>query len=436
MPKWLRLSAVLSLSLWTPCARSQMPGMQPGMQPEMHHGMQMNAAGMYLMNMASGTSMNPQSWPMPMLMPRIGSWNLMVMGQAFLVDTQQSGPRGGDKLYSPNAFMVSAEHSLGSGSLMLQSMLSLEPATVTNRSYPLLFQTGETAYGRSLVDAQHPHNFVMALGVQYAHPIGDDIMLQFYYAPVGDPALGPVAYPHRASAAELPQAPISHHWQDSTHIADNVATVAVKRRWLRLEASGFYGTEPGENRWTIDWGPMNSYSGRLSILPSKNWLFQVSAGRLAHPERQAPGDVTRTTASLQYTRPFDYGNAWSTSLIWGRNHDTFTHRNLNSYLAETVYPVSRRNFLTGRWELVDKDELFADTPDLEAQLDRTAGSTFRIGAYTAGYTRDIGVFQDIETGVGANATVYTLPAAIQPFYGSRPWGVNVYLRLRLKPNQK
>lgn len=181
---------------------------------------------------------------------------------------------------------------------------------------------------------------------------------------------------------------------------------------------------------------MNSYSGRLSVLPSKNWMFQVSAGRLSHPERQSPGDVVRTTASLHYTRPMDSGNAWSTSLIWGRNHDTFTQHNLNSYLAETVYPVSRKNFLTGRIEYVDKDELFADTPALEAQLDRMAGSTFRIGAYTAGYTRDIGLFKDIETGIGVNATAYTLPSAIKPYYGDRPWGMNVYLRLRLKPSKQ
>jgi hypothetical protein len=203
-----------------------------------------------------------------------------------------------------------------------------------------------------------------------------------------------------------------------------------------LEASGFYGREPGENRWIIEWGPMDSYSGRLSILPTKNWLFQVSAGRLAHPERQSAGDVVRTTASLHYTRPMDAGSAWSTSLIWGRNHDTLTQRNLNSYLAETVYPISRKNFLTGRVEYVDKDELFADTPSLEEQLDRTAGSTFRIGAYTAGYTRDIGTFKDVEAGIGANATVYTLPTAIQPYYGDRPWGINVYLRLRLKPSHQ
>jgi hypothetical protein len=400
----------------------------------MHHEMQMNRAGMYLMTMASGTSMNPTSAPMPMFMPRLGSWSLMIMGQAFLVQTQQSGLRGGDKLYSPNSFMISAERRVGSGSIMVQSMLSLEAATVTNRSYPLLFQTGETAYGRPLIDAQHPHNFFMALGLQYARPLGDNTMLQLYYAPVGDPALGPVAFPHRASAAELPQAPLSHHWQDSTHIADNVATIALKHKWIRLEASGFYGSEPGENRWIIQWGPMNSYSGRVSLFPSKNWMFQVSAGRLAQPERQEVGDVVRTTASLHYTRPMDSGNAWSTSLIWGRNHDTFTRHNLDSYLAETVYPVSRKNFITGRVEYVDKDELFSDTPNLEEKLDRTAGSTFRIGAYTAGYTRDIDLFKDVETGIGANATAYTLPSAIKPYYGDRPWGVNVYLRLRIKPS--
>lgn len=398
------------------CARAYAQDMEmPGMKMP---GMQMNEAGMYLMDSASGTSRNPASWSMPMLMRRAGSWNLMLMGQAFILDTQQSGPRGGDKFYSANAFMFSAGHNLWGGSLMLQSMLSLEPATVSNRSYPLLFQTGETAYGRPLVDAQHPHNFFMALGAQYAHKVGDS-MLQLYYAPVGDPALGPVAFPHRASAGELPQAPIGHHWQDSTHIAANVATVAVQHAWLRLEASGFYGTEPGENRWIIDWGPMNSYAGRVSVAPSKNWAFQVSAGRLARPERQEYGDVTRVTASVDYSRPLDSRGSWSSSIIWGRNHDTFTQHNLNSYLAETVYPVSRRNFLTGRWELVDKDEL-------------SVPGIFRIGAYTAGYTRDVGNIPHLETGIGANVTAYTLPEALKPAYGSRPWGINLYIRVRLK----
>jgi hypothetical protein len=396
----------------------------------MHHddGMEgMNDAGMYLMNMSSGTSMNALSWPMPMLSPSVGSWSLMIMGQAFLVDTQQSGPRGADKLYSTNWLMLSAEHSLGKGSIMFQSMLSLEPATITSERYPLLFQTGETAYGKPLVDAQHPHDLFMGFGVHYARPIAENTMLQLYYAPVGDPALGPVAFPHRASAGELPQATLGHHWQDSTHIAANVATVAIKIHRIRLEASGFNGTEPGENRWDIDFGPMNSYSARLSFLPSRNWIVQTSAGRITKPERQQEGDVVRTTASIEYVRPFSHGNAWSSSLIWGRNHDTFTQRNLNSYLAETLYPVSRCDFVTGRIEIIDKDELFANEPEL------APASTFRIRAFTAGYTRDLWAAHNVETGIGANFTAYAIPSAITPYYGSHPFGVNIYLRLRLKP---
>lgn len=376
-------------------------------QMEMHH--RMDAAGMYLMNLSSGTSANPQSWRMPMVMMRTGSWDLMFMGQAFLVDTQQFGPRAGDKLYSANWFMGSAQHTLWGGTLMTTAMLSLEPATVTRRRYPLLFQTGETAYGRPLVDAQHPHDFVMELGFHYAHRVGEGTMLHVYYAPVGDPALGPVAFPHRASAAELPEAPLGHHWQDSTHIASNVLTMAVKRSWFRFEASGFYGTEPDENRWNIDWGPMNSYSGRVSVAPAREWLFQVSAGRIARPERQEPEDVTRTTASAHYTR-----GGWSSSVVWGRS------RSLDSYLAETVVPVRRRNFFTGRVEWVDKDEL-------------SVPGTYGIAAYTGGYTRDVGELRDFEAGIGANLTAYAIPSAIRPYYGEHPWGVNVYLRFRLKP---
>jgi len=370
---------------------------------------------------------------MPMVMKNFGSWQGMFMAQAFLVDTQQSGPRGHDKFYAPNWFMGSVMHSLGGGSLAIQTMLSLDPATITSQRYPELFQTGETAYGRPLVDAQHPHDFIMGLGLDYVHPLGGTT-LQLYYAPVGDPALGPVAFPHRASAFELPQATLSHHWQDSTHIANNVATVALSRKWWRVEASGFYGTEPNENRWNIDWGPMNSYSGRLSILPASNWLFQVSAGRITHPEAQEDGDVVRTTASLHYTRPVSNGQ-WSSSLIWGRNHETESKRNVNSYLAETLFPVSKRDFLTGRIELVDKDELFLNQPEVEEHLARTAGSTFRVQAYTAGLTHDIGTFYGIETGVGANVTAYVIPSAIQPYYGEHPFGVNMFLRFRLRPGK-
>ena len=381
-----------------------------------HHMGDMNAAEMQLMNYASGTSTNPDSWPMPMVMRQLGSWNAMLMANAFITSTQQTGPRGHDKFFSTNWMMSNFQHRVGSrGAFQFDLMLSLEPATVTNRSYPLLFQTGETAFGVPLVDAQHPHNFIMALGFHYTHQLGENTMVDAYFAPVGDPALGPVAYPHRASAMELPQATLSHHWQDSTHIADDVITLGLTHKKIRVEASGFHGSEPGENRWIIESGPIDSWSARVWYFPSPNWAAQISMGRLAHPEALEPGDRVRSTASLSYTK-----GGWSSSLIWGRNHDTATHRNLNSYLVESVAAIRRKNFITGRFELVDKDELFE------------TGAVYRIGAYTIGYTRDIGSIPHLQSGIGANVSFYTLPDAIKPDYGDHPMSVNVYLRLRLR----
>lgn len=395
----------------------------------------MNAASMNLMNLASGTSVNAAAWPMPMVMSHFGSpfgnWNTMFMGTAFLVDTQQSGPRGGDKLYSSSWFMASAEHRVGArGAFQADLMLSLDPATITGERYPLLFQTGETAYGKAITDGQHPHNFIMGLGFHYTYELAEDTFVSAYFAPVGDPALGPVAFPHRASAVELPQATISHHWQDSTHLSDEVVTMGIEHKNLRLEASGFYGSEPGENRWIVQGGPINSWATRLWFFPTKYWAAQVSVGRIAHPEALEPGDQVRATASVQYIKPMP-GGSWTSTFVWGRNHDTATLRNLNSYLAESVLPVSRKNFITGRVELVDKDELFHGQPDIEEHLDLLYGSTFRVGAYTVGYTRDVAWFRYVETGVGANFTSYSLPAAIKPYYGNHPVGGNIFVQFRL-----
>jgi len=434
--KWLGLGlagAALALAQdRTPAEHdmSQMAGMD-------HTGMGhtgTDSAGTFLMQESSGTGLQPMAWQMPMLMTHAANWDLMWMGQAFIVDTQQAGPRGGDKFYSANWGMLSATHKLGGGSVMLRSMLSLEPATVTNRRYPLLFQTGETAYGVPLVDAQHPHDFVMELSIQYAHRIGDKGLWNLYYAPVGDPALGPVAYPHRASAMELPQATLAHHWQDSTHIASNVLTAGVTYGKVRLEASGFHGGEPNEGRWNIDWSGMDSWSSRLSVFPTKNWTAQVSAGRLQDPESSHAGSVVRTTASVEYLRPAANRNWWATTFAWGQNYKSGDGGRTNALLVETVAPFAGKNFVTGRFEWSQRDELFEYDHDLADAVTRATGrDTFRVNAYTAGYTRDIGTFRNLQAGLGASATGYAIDSALKPYYGAHPWGVNVFLRFRLKP---
>ncbi|HLW77621.1 MAG TPA: hypothetical protein VKS01_11565 [Bryobacteraceae bacterium] len=391
-----------------------MPGMK-GM------GGGMSDSGMYLMNLASGTSANPQSAPMKMTMASPGhGWSAMFMGTAFLVDTQQSGPRGGDKLFSTSWFMAAFGHPLDAkSSFEADIMLSLEPATVTDRRYPELFQTGETAFGAPIIDGQHPHDFIMALGFHYTRSLAEHATLDLYFAPVGDPALGPVAFPHRDSAAELPDAPISHHLQDSTHIANEVVTAGLAIHKFKIEGSGFHGGEPDEYRWDIDAGAIDSWSARLWYFPGANWAAQVSLGHLTHPEALEPGDQVRSTASISYSLPLSSGGAWSSSLIWGRNHETATRANLNSYLAESVVPIRRKNFITGRIELADKNEL-------------SVPGTYRIGAYTIGYTRDVDLVKHLETGIGASISDYSLPDSLKPVYGNHPLGGNIFLRVRLK----
>src|SRR4051812_20278839 len=202
-------------------------GAMSGMQ------MQTDPTSELLMRQASGTSMNPAAAPMHMTMSQHGDWMLMLHGLAFVNQVVQSGPRGDDKFFSTNWIMGMAERPLGGGHLMLRSMLSLEPLTV-GKKYPELFQTGETVGGRPIIDTQHPHDFFMEVAAEYAHPLGADTIGYIYAAPFGDPSLGPVAYPHRASASEIPQAALSHHVQDSTHIAGSVITLGAQRGVLGM----------------------------------------------------------------------------------------------------------------------------------------------------------------------------------------------------------
>ena len=395
-----------------------MPGMMAGAT---------NRAATYLLSQSSGTGHQPSAWPMPMLMSRLGTWNLMWMGQAFLAATQQNGPRGGDKIYGTNWGMLSAVHELGNGSLMFRTMLSLEPLTITDRVYPLLFQTGEAAFDKPIVDGQHPHDLFMELSGQYAYPLGEQGMVNIYYGAIGDPALGPVAFPHRASAMELPQAVLAHHWQDSTHIASNVLTVGFKFDKVQVETSGFHGFEPDENRWNIDFGEMDSWSTRLSVFPTTNWKSQFSIGRLKRPEQFHKDDVVRVTASVNNILPRGGGKSLATSFVWGRNYKTIEKHANHAVLAETVIPIGEKHFLTGRFEWSQRDELFANEHVHEEHL----ADSFNVTAFTAGYTRDLLLTQHGRIGIGANVSTYMIDDTLKPFYGNHPMGMTVYLRMRL-----
>jgi hypothetical protein len=378
-----------------------------------------------VMDQASGTSRNPEAAPMPMLMSSAGKWMLALHGQLFLNHANDSGPRGGEKTFSTNWVMGMASRSLGGGTLMFRTMLSLEPATISQRRYPELFQTGETAFGKQLIDGQHPHDFFMELAAEYLHPAGRGTVY-VYAAPVGDPALGPVAFPHRDSASELPQAPIGHHFEDSTHIAYNVITVGGIAGPITLEASVFHGGEPDEHRWDIEGGRIDSWAARLRIRPIRNLDFQVSHGWLNKPERVEPGYATRTTASLSYV----LGN-WSSTVAWGHIYKEVHDRELNAWLAESTLRLFTRHHLTVRVESVDKDELFPHPILTVVPRPALPVRVFLVKAYTAGYTFDVLRASSSTTGIGANATRYALPPLLRGFYGAHPHSVIVYVRTRM-----
>jgi hypothetical protein len=378
---------------------------------------------------SSGTSAEPDSTPAPMLMTMKGQWMLMFHANAFVADIQQASARGGDKWFSTNWLMPMAQRSLGKGVFTARAMLSLEPATITDERYPLLFQQGETAYGRPIADGQHPHNLFMEIAAMYDWRVSERTLVSLYAAPMGDPAIGPTAFPHRASAMENPVAPLGHHQEDSTHISDDVVTAGLTYRFVRIEASGFHGREPGENRWRVSQGAMDSWSMRGTIQPGRNWSGQYSYARIASPEALFPNEnQERMTASAMYNRPLTDGN-WANTFVWGRTRSLQDGSIFNSYLFESTVRFRAKNYAWTRIESAERSNelLIGESPLPPGFLEESVG---HVQAYTFGYSRDLDFVPDLASAAGVQVTTYGVPNTLQPIYGAHPFGVVMFVRLR------
>jgi hypothetical protein len=414
------ISIVLITSFAVPKGIAQMPGMT-AME---------NSVG-YL---SSGTSIEPlvTSEASSMIQGALGGWTVMFHANSFLQNIQQTGPRGRDKLFSTNWIMPMLTRKSGRHSLTLRSMLSFEPATVTERRFPQLFQTGETAFGLPIVDGQHPHNLFMEVTGRYDFDLNDKTRLFFYGGPVGEPALGPPAFAHRASASENPLAMQGHHTQDSTHMSYSVITTGLSAGPIQLEASTFHGQEPNENRWYFGTGKPDSFASRLTVSPSKALSGQFSIGRINNREALEPGlDTLRTTASIHHSRTLNSGSLAS-SIIWGRNKDVIglEHRIFNSYALESTLNFVHRNWVWTRIENLDKDQtlLTGETPASLAVEETPIG---RVQAYSFGYERDI-VRTELwaNIGLGFQFSTYGLTDQMKTVYGDSPRSYVVFLHLR------
>lgn len=368
----------------------------------------------------SGTGWQPASLPSYEWMWMRGGWEFMAHGVIFVDYNQQGGPRGEGKAESVNWGMLMEEHKLGKGKILFRQMFSAESLTSPHPGFPELFQTGETYHGEPLVDHQHPHNVFSELDALYTLPLTEKLSWEMYGGPSAEPALGPVVYLHRASASELPMAPLGHHLQDSTHTSFGVVTTGFVIECVKLEASVFNGHEPDEVRWSIQLAPLDSWSARASVAPARNWTAQYSLGLLEKPEALEPGNQRRQTASVEYNRPLARGN-WATTLVWGRVHKLATDAKLNSYLLESTLNFRERNYAFSRLELVDKDELFPQAP---------VHPWYRVGAYTFGGVRDLIHNRAWQLGMGTDVTFYSKPAVLNAAYGVHPVSFEIFFRAR------
>lgn len=258
-------------------------------------------------------------------------------------------------------------------------------------------------------------------------PLGGGVNLQLYAAPVGEPALGPVAFMHRTSAISNPIAPISHHWFDSTHITYGVVTSGLYGNKWKLEASAFNGREPDEERTDFDFDKMDSWSGRLWYLPTKGLAFQVSGGRLKDAEQHEPDepriDVERWTASATYHYTLEQKIVWATTLGWGRNKEVGEDGGpTDAYLIETNLTFADRDSIFARLETVRKS-----SHDLNVEGD----GRYQVGKIQVGYNRYFANWAGLKPGIGVAGSAGLVPQSLVPVYGER-WnpGGAVYLTLR------
>src|SRR5881296_3626319 len=399
-------------------------------QMDMQHSKDMNSGplGIPDSRVGSGTSWLPDASPMHAAHFARGAWTVMLHGKAFLQYDWQGSSRGSDALGLVNWAMASARRPLAAGRLEVRTMLSAEPWTIGARGYPLLLQSGESYGGTPLHDRQHPHDLFMELAALYERPVGRNLGLSVYLAPVGEPAVGPVAFPHRPSAADDPLAPISHHWQDGTHITFGVVTAGMFTRNVKLEASWFNGREPDENRTNFDYAGrrLDSYSARLTVNPGPRWSVSAWYAYLRSPEALNPDEsLHRIGASALTTQPVGTGGTWSSGLIYGANDQIGPGAPANSVVLESTLDLDGTNAFFGRAEYVRKSAAELVIPAVPPTTE------YDVCALALGFQRTVGTVAGLAAGLGVRGSLNFVPSSLDGAYGSRtPVGAAIYLQLR------
>jgi hypothetical protein len=250
-------------------------------------------------------------------------------------------------------------------------------------------------------------------------------------APVGEPALGPVAFMHRASASENPSAPLGHHTLDSTHISQGVVTVAADAGPWLFEASAFHAREPDEHRWDLETHGLDSYSGRVSFRPSEQWFVQVSHGFLYRPEELQPGNQHRTIASAAWLHERDADFTAVTALY---GHTTRTFTDVTALMLEATTGFGR-NSVYGRAERLQVETEHLLFP-LVVHVPHPGELLHWMTEVTIGGVRNVWSGAGCDVGLGGDLELYAVPPrppglpSLVTTHGAHPVSFHVFLRVR------
>jgi hypothetical protein len=393
------------------------------------HGAMTGALGPYPMTReSSGTAWQPDTSEHSAVHVTSGKWMLMGHGVLNLVYDHQGGPRGDDKLFPAGMLMGMARRPLGNGTLQLKAMVSPDPI-MGKRGYPLLLASGETADGvEHLIDRQHPHDFFMELAGSLSQNLGPKSSVFLYGGLPGEPAFGPPAFMHREAIMDSPEAPISHHWLDSTHISFGVLTAGLVLDRFKVEVSRFNGREPDQHRWNIETGPLDSTAVRLSWNPTAQLSLQGSWGHFEEPEQLEPGvDQKRWSASALYARDIAPGWKLAGTLAWGRKSIRDHH---GEWLNDDAY-VAEASLKHGGWTIFGRGEITENRELVEVEDDEH-GPAFTVGKVSLGLLRDFRLADHLALGAGALVAVNFVPDALAPLYGGHnPVGAMGFIRVKV-----
>jgi hypothetical protein len=351
-------------------------------------------------------------------------WTFAWDGVLFATFNNQGGNRGETEFRSQNWVMGSATRPLGSSTFGVTGMISLEPLTAPGRGFSEIFQVGEAYQGLQITDHQHPHDFFMQLAASWSVPLDTRSRLTFAGAPVGEPAFGPVAFMHRASAADNPLAPLAHHIFDSTHIASSVILGRYDLGILSVEGSIFHGREPDEHHYDLEFGSPDSWSTRVWLRPTPGWLVQASYGFLEEPEELEPGDQHRANVSASWSRHRPNGFTAVTA-AFGRNERQYSR--LRSFLIEATHKLGRSSIF-GRYEGTEVETEILLFPQI-VHVPHPGELVDLVHATTIGGVRDLATIRGAAIGIGGDVTFYGVPTLLENTHDAHPVSFQLFVRV-------